>query len=159
MNSKKIIIPISILIVASYIVNFIPSIKYPDSSIHAHHLILSAACILSFLIFSLISKRSIFKFFLVTGMLSGLLIFTLIYLESYFLGNLFFDMLSSIYYVLYIVFVTPLFGINQVLNAEVAYLSLFTSSIYLVLYLVQIKNRLIKKVRMQSWRGRVNWHS
>lgn len=127
---------ITISIPISYVFNFLPSIKYPDGTLEFYNLIFSILFLVSLLVLSFSLRNKILTYFFINGIFSGMLIFTFIYLERYFLGNLFFDILSSVYYIFYIIFITPFFGFNQILDVEITYLSLAISLIYVLLYFI-----------------------
>jgi len=116
--------------------NFLPSIKYPDSSLSIINLIISV----SLLVTTIIKLKSIvvsqnnkfIQIIMLCGICSSL--FVLIAYEFQHIAHkyMILDVILGIHYPLYIVFITPLFGLNYIFNVNYGMFSGIIGIFYLL---------------------------
>ena len=127
------------IIVAIYLVvisiNLIVAIKFPDSTIMMHHL-LASLVFLAILVYLSIKTSIQMKYFLLLGIVCSMYTFAMIRLEGDLMGDfLILDGLVNLQYPLYILFVTPLFGLNYFSEMSIDLVAAFIAVIYAVLLL------------------------
>lgn len=137
--NKKMIIAISCMVGIysnAFIVNFITSIKYPDSQITILNFFVSLLYVLSILLglkTIVTSKNSkLFKNYIIGGIMSCIFIYFATEFEHIAHDYLVLDIISGIHYLLYSLFVTPLFGFNYIFNVNYGVFSAIISLFYLV---------------------------
>lgn len=144
------------LLICSYIVafsiNLLPSVKHPDSTIGIFNLMATVLFLLAMGVF--INKASykgksnkILKGFLVFGFLSGLVVYVITTFESKMVDYAVLDILASIQYPFYLLFITPLFGINYLLNINYEFFSALMSVVYVVAFILLVS---LKKIVPQN---------
>ena len=104
-------IVISIYLVV-LVINLMVSLKFPESTIMIHHL-LASIVFLTMLIYVSIKNNMQMKYLLLLGTFCSIYVFAMIQLEADLMGDfLILDSLVNLQYPMYILFVTPLFGLN-----------------------------------------------
>ncbi len=123
---KKPIIYIVILYFLALRTNFFESIKYPDTNISLLNLITSSLLLISvFFNFKWLKQKNFFKIFLLGGFLSGIISY--ITFEFIILG-----FIRDFSIILYILFITPFFGLNLLLGVNYGIFSVIISLFYLI---------------------------
>lgn len=127
------------IIVAVYLVvlaiNLIVAIKFPDSTIMMHHL-LASLVFLAILVYLSIKISIQMKYFLLLGIVCSMYTFAMIRFEGDLIGDfLILDGLVNLQYPLYILFVTPLFGLNYFSEMSIDLVAALIAVIYAVLLL------------------------
>lgn len=136
MNSqKRCLVILSTVYMFAFLVNLIPSITYPDAAVHPFHGIASILLVICMIGTCLLRNR-VAKRFITTLLFASVTIFTLNSFESYIYDIAWLDILFSIQYPLYILFVTPLFGLNFFLNIAPEYVTLIVFFIAIVLLII-----------------------
>ncbi|WP_145997322.1 hypothetical protein [Salirhabdus sp. Marseille-P4669] len=115
------------------LLNIVPSLKYPDSTIQIVHLLASLFVLLALLLYTKVGTKNLF-IFSIFGIISGLFIYLIKMFESTITTYPILDALASIQYLFYVVFTTPLFGINVLLDLNYAMFSLVISVVYVVAF-------------------------
>lgn len=132
-----------VLLISSYLlafsINLIPSLKHPDSHLTFINLLAASLLLLTFLagIKSILFNDKCYKRakgILMAGFLSGLLVFGIKMLEETVMNNMALDALASIQYPLYLLFITPFFGMNYLLDLGYGTFSLLVSIVYLLMF-------------------------
>lgn len=138
MKNRRIIILLCVYLTA-FLVNLIPSIKYPDTNLSIINIIASSLLIMTLVAFvkkgTTNSIREILRYFFIIGFISGLIIFIIKIFEDTLIQNTILDVISSIQYPIYLLFYTPFFGINYVINTEYNYFVLIISLFYILAFL------------------------
>lgn len=113
---KKRLIFFWMTVLISFSVNLLPSLKYPDSELNLVHFFFSGVVL--FAIFLLMRKQLKMVLFL-SGM-AGIIIFCINFrmLSEARLHSTILDVLLSVEYPLYVVFITPLFGFNYIFSSR-----------------------------------------
>ncbi|MGM9945952.1 MAG: hypothetical protein ACI33M_13460 [Lysinibacillus sp.] len=127
------------IIVAIYFVvlaiNLMSAIKFPDSTITIYHL-LSSIVFLAMLIYVSIKNMMPIKYFLLLATVGSIYVFTMIRLEADLIGDfLILDGLVNLQYPLYILFITPLFGLNYFSQMSIDLVAILIAIVYAVLLL------------------------
>ena len=132
----------------SFAVNVIPSLKYPDTQLYMYQLLPAALVVL--LLTALIMKGSYnsrlygrIKGFLFIGFISGIFVFAVKQFEHSMIDSFLFDMISSMQYPFYLIFTTPLFGLNLLFDFPYETFSLLIGALYLFAFcfLLMLKKR------------------
>ncbi|WP_404458554.1 hypothetical protein [Oceanobacillus kapialis] len=122
-----------ILLVGSYllalVINLMPSIKYPDASIGLLNMFVTIVFIVLLLVYSQKGSKFI-RVFSILGGLSGLIVFIITSFEQDMIGNGVLDLISSIQYPFYVIFITPLFGGNMLINLTPGIFALLMTLVY-----------------------------
>lgn len=126
-----------ILLIASYLlafsINLIPSIKYPDSSINIFNTFVTILFVVLLLIYAKKESKKL-KIFSIFGVISGVVVFVITTLEHAMIGNGILDVIVSIQYPFYLLFITPLFGANVLFDLSYGSYSLLMSLFYGILF-------------------------
>lgn len=132
-----------LLLILSYCIafgiNLIPSIKHPDSSIDILNIIVTFTYLVILLLLTLVTSENgskILKVFSILGVISGVVVFLIKTFESTMIGNGIFDLIVSLQYPLYLIFSTPLFGINVFFDLGYGTFSLILSIFYLGIFIL-----------------------
>lgn len=144
------------LLICSYLIafstNIIPSMKHPDSTMNIFNLLSTTLFLITLLIF--IKKGSYrgklnrgLKVFLVFGFISGLVVYIIKMFEGSMMDNAILDIISSIQYPFYLMFTTPLFGVNYLFGINYDTFSLLMSVVYVLVFILVLS---IKKVDTQN---------
>lgn len=138
MNFKSFIFLICSFLIA-FSVNLMPSIKYPDTSMSTFNLFVTILFLSALLIFikkASYSGKSLkgLKVFLIIGLLSGLVVYVLKTFEDTMMEYSILDMILSVQYPLYLLFTTPLFGVNYLLDISYEAFSLLMSTVYVLVF-------------------------
>ena len=129
-----------ILLISSYLIafstNLIPSLKHPDSNISIFNLLATFLLLIAFLIvikkvWSSGKLHKSLKRFLLVGFISGLVIYGIKIFEDTLMNYNFLDMIASIQYPIYLLFITPLFGMNYLFDMGYGNFSLLISVVYI----------------------------
>jgi len=122
-----------VLVIGTYLlsfsVNLIPSLKHPDSILHIHNLIVSILFTVVLLIITKLGSKKII-FFSLVGIVAGVLVYLLQQFEDILINNVVLDTIASIQYPLYILFITPIFGVNLFFNLDYGVFSLVLAIFY-----------------------------
>lgn len=135
---------IFLIYITTIVVNLFDSIKYPDYlEAGLINLIVSLVFLISIIVYVLYQVKNNDKdkridIFLITATLSGILIYIIVSFYDFMFNNMIVDVISNIQFPLYILFITPLFGLNYILNINYDLLSLVISGIYFIIYLVNL---------------------
>ncbi|MBM7664031.1 hypothetical protein JOC25_000487 [Solibacillus kalamii] len=145
-----------IFLVFSYVIafsaNLIPSFKHPDSTMNIFNLFATALFLIALLILikevSYSSKsKSGLKILFLFGSISGLIVYSTKKLESTMINYTILDIIASIQYPFYLIYTTPLFGINYLLNLNYETFSLLMTPLYVIAF-IQIMS--FKKVDIRK---------
>ena len=129
---KGIIISIYLVVL---VINLMVALKFPDRTIMIHHL-LASIVFLTMLIYVSIQNSLHMKYFLLLGTVCSIYVFAMIRLEVDLIGDfLILDSLVNLQYPLYILFVTPLFGLNYFSQMSIDLVAALIAFIYVVLLL------------------------
>lgn len=124
---------ISLTYLVAFGVNFIDSIKFPDSNVTALNFIASSLFIISLSIGikHLIStdKRKYVNLFLLSGFISGVVNYALFGTTSN---------ITNLASGVYCLFITPLFGINLIFNVKYGVFSVIMSLLYLIILVTSV---------------------
>ncbi|WP_245208047.1 hypothetical protein [Sediminibacillus dalangtanensis] len=106
-----------------------PSIKHPDSSINIFN---SVVTILFMVLLLMYAKKGskLVKVFSIFGALSGVIVFVITTFEHAMIGNGILDVIASIQYPFFLLFITPLFGVNILFGLSYGLYALFMSLFY-----------------------------
>lgn len=124
-TNKRCIVTLSVVYIIALMVNLIPSATFPDATILPLHAAASVALVLCMIGTCLMKNRAA-KLYITALLFASVTVFTLNSFETYMHDILLLDALFSIQYPLYILFVSPLFGLNFFTNVEAEYVSLIT---------------------------------
>lgn len=138
MTRNRIVLGICFFI--SMAINLFVSLKYPDINIGFINFIVSFLFIL-FCLYLIFTSKNLFKptfVYWITPIVGCILVF--IFENSFLLKSehVILDVISGIEYPLYILFVTPIFGLNWLLKLKVSSFSLVCSTIYFVLFILSL---------------------
>ena len=133
---KKRSVYVIIIYLLAFGINFITSIKYPDSHITILNFIVSilflVTIFLSLKTVVISKKYKMFKFMMIGGMVSGIFVFIVTEFNHIIYKYFILDIISGIQYPLYSLFVTPLFGLNYIFNVSYGLFSAIMSLFYLI---------------------------
>lgn len=155
-EGNKTKITLLIFLIGSYLIafltNLIPSLKHPDSNMSIYNLLATALLLIILLIFIKITsyngksyKR--LKVFLIFGFISGLVVYVIKMFESTMLDYAILDIIASIQYPFYLVFTTPLFGVNYLFDLSYEAFSLLMLAVYILFFILIMS---FKKVDTQN---------
>lgn len=126
--------------ITAFLVNSIPSIKYPDTNLSIINLIASTIFVITLVAVVIKgatnSMIKILKYFFMIGFISGLIIFIIKVFEDILIKNTILDVISSIQYPIYLLFYSPFFGINYIVNTDYGYFVLIISIFYIMAFLL-----------------------
>ncbi|WP_333719876.1 hypothetical protein [Enterococcus faecalis] len=115
--------------------------KHPDSTMSIFNLLATALFLIALLIF--IKKASYsgksnkgLKVFLIFGFISGLVVYVIKIFEGTMMGYAILDMIASIQYPFYLMFTTPLFGVNYLFDINYETFSLLMSAVYVIAFIL-----------------------
>lgn len=120
--------------ILAFSVNLIPALKHPDSNMSFINLLTSGLFIIGMLVFirKMSSHNKYLKVYLILGFLSGIIVYSIKTFDHIMMNYAALDIITSIQYPLYLVFTTPLFGINSLLDINYETFSLLTSLVYIL---------------------------
>ena len=122
-----------VLLIGSYVlafsINLMPAIKYPDLDVNFLNL-LATAVFLALLLLNARNDSTKLRIFLSIGILSGVLVYFISLFESPMLEHGLLDAIASIQYPFFLIFTTPLFGGNLLLDIGYGPYSLLMSLLY-----------------------------
>ncbi|SDQ81179.1 hypothetical protein SAMN05216232_0166 [Virgibacillus subterraneus] len=122
-----------IFLIGSYLlafsINLMPSIKHPDSDIDILNSLVTILFMVLLLTYSKKGSR-ILKTFSMFGVISGVIVFVITTFEHDMIGNGILDVIASIQYPFYLIFITPLFGGNILFDLSYGSYSLLMSLFY-----------------------------
>lgn len=134
--------------------NFMSSIKYPDANITIFNFLATVLFVLILLKYTkekLNAKKDNkkLKIFLLVGVITGVLVYVIKMFENFMFDYAFLDAIATIQYPIYLIFITPLFGANLLLNLSSSTFSLFMSLFYIftLFYVVSFKKEFPFKLR------------
>ncbi len=131
---KQTILTIIIYLLA-FGINFFASIKYPDSTITVINLVISIVFMMTIILGlkSVITskKNKYVKIIMISGTVSSIFVFIASEFQYITYKYTILDVITNIHYPLYLIFVTPLFGINYIFNVSYGVLSAIISVLYL----------------------------
>lgn len=132
MNKKRIYFTLIVLL--AFMMNLVPALMYPDIKMTMFHFIISVAALFSIALLTAKQRKIVF----VGGALAGLLIFVinLTFLSDARLNFAVLDILLSIEYPLYLLIVTPLFGLNYVFSLDYDMFALLVTAVFTMLFLI-----------------------
>ncbi|MGP4072895.1 hypothetical protein ACTWQB_10115 [Piscibacillus sp. B03] len=144
------------LLICSYLIafstNFIPSLKHPDSNMSIFNLLATSLFLIALIIF--IKKASYsgksnkgLKLYLIFGFISGLVVYVIKMFEVTLMDYAVLDMFASIQYPFYLLFTTPLFGVNYLFAINYETFSLLMSAVYVLAFILIMS---FKKVDTQN---------
>ena len=120
---------------AVLVINLMTAIKFPDSTIMIRHL-LASIVFLTMLVYVPIKNSIQMKYFLLLSTVCSLYVFAMIRFEVDLTGDfLILDSLVNLQYPLYILFVTPLFGLNYFSQMSIEWVAALIAFIYAILLL------------------------
>ncbi|MFF5995657.1 hypothetical protein AAGS61_13040 [Lysinibacillus sp. KU-BSD001] len=122
----------------TFCLNFWSALKYPD--IELTFIGFVATCIYISVVVMMSKKCA--RNFCVIGAISSLLVALLISFETVLTENMLLNMIFSVQYPLYVVFIMPLFGLNFMTDLPLQWFSCICIGIYTVLYF-RLKGRVV----------------
>lgn len=128
---KYIFVFIIYIIVIS--VNLLDSIKYPDSEVGLVNIVVSVFFLIVIIWFTVyqINKNDKISSILLSGaVFGGILVYAMEHFKDIMLNNMILDIFSNIQIPFFILFITPLFGLNFFLNVSYGRFSIIMSIIY-----------------------------
>ncbi|MFB4166854.1 hypothetical protein [Virgibacillus sp. JSM 102003] len=132
-----------LLVIGSYLlafsINLIPSIKHPDSDIDILNSLVTVLFMVLLLTYTKKGSR-ILKTFSMIGVISGVIVFVITTFEHDMIGNGILDVIASIQYPFYLIFITPLFGGNILFDLSYGSYSLLMSLFYGAVFVLLKKN-------------------
>ena len=132
MNYKFLILLIGTYLLA-FSINFMPALKHPDLDMGIFNILVTIFIMSILLIYS--KKGSKFlKIFSLFGIISGVIVFAITTFEHAMIGNGILDVIASIQYPFYLIFITPLFGGNTLFDLSYGSYSLLMSLFYGVVF-------------------------
>ena len=140
MNLKLFIFLICSFLIA-FTLNLIPSLKHPDSTMNVFNILATALFLIALLLFikkashSEKSKKGL-KVFLIIGFIAGLIVYVIKMLEGTMTDYAILDMIASIQYPFYLIFTTPLFGLNYLFDISYETFSLLMSAVYIIGFII-----------------------
>lgn len=126
--------------VLAFITNLMPALKHPDLTMGSIHF-LSTLFFLAMLVLFVIKVHERFKYVLLVGMLSGLIVFVVNLFEELIFKYAILDVVASIQYPMYIIFITPLFGAIMLFDISYGSYSLLVSFVYFLIYMLKVVTR------------------
>lgn len=132
-----------IVLIVTYLIaffrNLMPSLKYPDSNLTILYLLVTLLLLFFLLLFIIkvpfnVKVNKGIKLFLIAGFLSGIIVYLINLFEMTLRDNVILDVIASIQYPLYLLFTTPLFGLNYLLDINVGVFSLLMSAVYILVF-------------------------
>ncbi|MBS7528814.1 hypothetical protein KHM83_19280 [Fusibacter paucivorans] len=148
---KRQFIVMIIVYLLSLYVNFFEAIKYPDVNITVVNFIVSSIFVVFFYkgIVSIREKSNIVNAILLMGIVLSASVNLLSELEIHSLGklNFVFDILSSLQYPAYVLFVIPLFGFNILFHVQYSIFSYIASAFYFFVYIMRLWSRKHKRLK------------
>lgn len=137
---KKHAILMTIIYIVSLSMNVMPSLKYPDSSLSLVNLLASLMLMLAIVFWfkslMTVKKLKVLKIISTIGMVSSICIFLISWVEHMTYEIFILDIILGIQYPLYLLFVTPLFGMNYIFNSGYGIFSGIASLFYLAVFLL-----------------------
>ncbi|PYF08325.1 hypothetical protein [Ureibacillus chungkukjangi] len=134
--NKKLLILLIVSYLLAFSINLMPAIKHPDLQIGMLNFLVSLV-FMAFIVISLKTGSQKLKKFIIGGTYAGIVIFFISELETYYIsGSSIFDAIASIQYPLYVIFVTPLFGMNLFLDTSYEVLSIMLGIFYAVVWCI-----------------------
>lgn len=129
-----------ICIVASIIVNLFVSMKYPDVEVGFINFFVSIVFIVSFINYSIMSDQLRFRAVLywLIPVVSSIIVFAFESSSLFKTESIIIDIISGIKYPLYVLFITPVFGLNWLFGLKVNSFALVFSFIYLIILLLAL---------------------
>ena len=128
-----------IIVVFAYLVafsiNLMPALKYPDLNVNLFNLVVSIIFVTAILLYARKGEQKLAIFSMV-GLISGVIVFLINTFESFMFKYAILDVIASIQYPFYLIFTTPLFGGNLLINVNYEVYSLLTSLFYLIVYVI-----------------------
>lgn len=136
-----------VLLICSYLLafstNLFPSLKHPDSNMNIFNLMATTLFLIVLLIFV---KKGVYsgksnkklKVFLIFGFISGLVVYVINMFESTMMDYAILDIIASIQYPFYLIFTTPLFGVNFLFDLSYATFALLMSIVYVLVFILVI---------------------
>ncbi|WP_431027198.1 hypothetical protein [Lysinibacillus sp. LZ02] len=118
--------------------NFWSGLKYPD--IEPTFMGFVTTCI--YISVVIMMNKKWVRNFCVMGAISSLLVALLISFETVLTENMLLDMIFSVQYALYVVFIMPLFGLNFITDLPLEWFSCICIGIYIALYF-RLKGRVV----------------
>lgn len=140
MNLKFVVLLILSYLTA-FVINFMPSLKHPDSEMNIINLFATIFFLLVIVIVA-IKKTNPKKenkklmVFLMSGAIAGVLVYFIKMYEDITFQYAVLDIIASIQYPIYLIFTTPLFGANILLDFSYATFALVTSFFYLLVFIL-----------------------
>lgn len=134
--------------VIAFLTNFMSSIKYPDANITIFNLLATVFFVLILLKYTkeklhVKNGNKKLKVYLLLGVISGVLIYVIKMFENFMFDYPVLDAIASIQYPIYLIFITPLFGVNVLFNLSSSTFALFMSLFYVIslFYVVSFKKK------------------
>lgn len=132
--NKKLLILLIVSYLLAFSINLMPAIKHPDLQIGMLNFLVSLV-FMAFIVICLKTGSQKLKKFIIGGTYAGIVIFFISELETYYIsGSSIFDVIASIQYPVYLIFIVPLFGMNLLLDTSYEMFSLMTIIFYLVVW-------------------------
>jgi len=133
-----------VLLICSYIlafsINMMPALKHPDLNLNVFNLFVSIILLIVLLIYTRKGNNKL-KVFSIIGVISGVLIFTIKTFENSMFDHTFWDTIASIQYPFYLIFTTPLFGLNILFDLNYATYSLLLSLFYFLVFILAVNTK------------------
>lgn len=123
--------------VLAFITNLMPALKHPDLTMDSIN-VLATFFLLAMLVQYVIKVHERFTYILLLGMISGLIVFVVNLFEELIFKYAILDVIASIQYPLYLIFITPFFGANMLLNISYGSYALLISFVYFLLYMLKV---------------------
>ena len=128
-----------ILFIAMYVIalaiNLIVSVMFPDLRIEVFHFIASILLFIV-LIFVITQTARFTNWFLIAGAVSSCFVAFAQHFEELLTSNWALDMLSGIQYPLYVIFNTPLFGLNYIFGFLPGSFALLCAGLFTFLFVI-----------------------
>lgn len=134
-----------IFLICSYLIafatNLIPSLKHPDSTLNIFNLLVTVLFLIALVIFIKQASYSgklnkVLKIVLIFGFISGFVVYIIKLFEDTMMNYAILDMIASIQYPFYLLFTTPLFGINYLFDINYEIFSLLMSAVYTIAFIL-----------------------
>lgn len=132
-------VKLGIFLTVSYFIafslNLVPSIKHPDSTMNSFNLLAASLFLIALL--TAVKKGSIkgIKLFLIGGFVSGLVVYVFKLMEDTLMSHAVLDVIAAIQYPVYLLFITPLFGMNYLFDISYGRFSLLMAGTYGLIFL------------------------
>lgn len=121
---KRCLVTLSCVYAIAFVLNVIPSVTFPDTTIGPLQATSSVLLVLCMMGTCVLNDR-VAKLYVTALLFAGVTVFTLHSFETYVYDIVILDALFAIQYPLYLLFVTPLFGLNLFFNVEADFIALF----------------------------------